>query len=141
MKDFEFVTTAAAVETYESAAGVFSALLHEVRELSKKKPDATLSVSKVKLINKVLVDLLTFLGGEPEGKYLQALEDDSLPQVSDALMMMVQFDAALKSFKSRYHKRLGMGIDAGWYWITEELLTAWEAEDSEFESVDDEDEI
>ena len=47
MIEFEHVTTDAAIKIYESAKGVFNALLQEVRELSKKKPDATLNKSKV----------------------------------------------------------------------------------------------
>ena len=127
MSEFENVTTAAAVKTYDSAIGVFSALLGEVRELSKKKPDATLSASKVKLINAVLGDLLSFLEAEPEGKYLYTLEDDALPQVSDALMMMVQFDAGLTAFKRRYYQFIkGGSLYSGeHYWITEEQIQEW----------------
>jgi hypothetical protein len=135
MMEFEHVTTDAAVETYESAKGVFLALLHEVRELSKKKPDATLSASKVKLINTVLDDLLTILGSEPQGKYLHILENEELPQVSDALMMMAQFEAGLNAFSSRYHQQ----ISYKYYWITEETLKAWEEEeDAEHEEDGDE---
>lgn len=129
MSDFPDVTTDAAVDTYETATGVFSALLEEVRVLSKKKPDATLSAGKVKLVNRVLTDLSSILEDEPEGKYLSLLEDEELPQVSDALMMMVQFEAALKAFRQRYFiyvpsgRRLhGTILQSGHYWITEEFL-------------------
>jgi hypothetical protein len=135
MNEFEHVTTDAAVETYESARGLFTALLNEVRELSKKKPDATLSTSKVKLVNNVLNDLLTILESEPQGKYLQILENEELPQVSDALMMMVQFEAALNFFWKRYYQR----FSGTHYWITEETLKAWEEEeDAEQEEEGDE---
>jgi len=112
---------------------MFAALLHEVRELSKKKPDATLSDSKVKLINNVLNDLMTFLKQEPEGKYLHILENESLPQVSDALLMMVQFDAALDAFRERYYRYVGAdGFRRGeTCWITEERLAEWEAVENE----------
>lgn len=134
MTDFEHVTTNSAVQVHESASGVFAALLHEVRELSKKKPDATLSKSKVKLINAVLGDLMAILGPEPEGKYLKALEDEELPQVSDALMMMVQFNAALTSFRKKYWQSVETGY-AEWqhFWITEELLEQWKADAAEIE--------
>jgi hypothetical protein len=132
MNDFDNVTTAAHVKMHQAATGVFSALLHEVRELSKKKPDATISASKVKLINAVLTDLLTFLESEPEGKYLQALEDKALPQVSDALMMMVQFDAALNAFKKRYLQFVSGSAYSrrDHYWITEEQLVKWDEENA-----------
>ncbi|MBK8375776.1 MAG: hypothetical protein WAT18_12095 [Sphingorhabdus sp.] len=127
MSEFEHLTTDDAVNVYESAIGVFDALLHEVRELSKKKPDATLSKSKVKLINTVLNDLLKILKDEPEGKYLEALEDENLPQVSDALMMMVQFRAASVSFRSKYHKIVRNRFISGeFHWITKELLDSWQ---------------
>ena len=135
MTHFANITTDKAVHTYKTATGVFEALLSEIRELSKKKPDATLSASKVKIVNKVLADLLTILEDEPEGKYIQLLEDEALPQVSDALMMMVQFEAAAKAFSKRYHRRLSSGtifgylyLQSGHYWITAEQVGAWQDE-------------
>ncbi|MCP4317754.1 MAG: hypothetical protein GY789_17475 [Hyphomicrobiales bacterium] len=111
------VTTNAIVETYNSSSAIFRSLLIEVKELSKKKPEATMSAGKVNIINRVLKDLLTFLKDEPSGKYLDQLDDEALPQVSDAVLMMVQFDSALKSFKERYHRQIGLHRYA---WITEE---------------------
>jgi hypothetical protein len=133
MSEFEPSTTDAAVATYNSATGVFTALLREVRELSKKKPDATMSPSKVKLINAVLDDLLTIVRDDPEGKYLQRLEDDDLPQVSDALLMMAQFDAALDAFKRRYFRSVKIGYTREWHWITAEKLAEWDGDDEEVE--------
>lgn len=139
MTEFEHITTDAAVKIYESATGVFEALLHEVRELSKKKPDATLNKSKVKVINNVLSDLMSILDRQPEGKYLQMLEDSDLPQVSDALMMMAQFNAALEAFHSRHYKYVKSGYNTGAnHWITEELLEEWETEEVEPEAADSE---
>lgn len=137
MSEFEHVTTDAAVATYHAATGVFTALLHEVRELSKKKPDATMSPSKVKLVNKVLDDLLTVIKDDPEGKYLQRLEDDDLPQVSDALLMMAQFDAALDAFRKRYFQYVKVGYSREHHWITAEKLVEWEAEDDVVETDED----
>jgi hypothetical protein len=120
---YKHVTSEAVVDSYQATHKVFEALLAEVRELSKKKPEATLSAGKVAIINRVLGDLLTFLKQEPEGKYLDPLDDQALPQVSDALLVMVQFDAALRAFYGRYFKHtLG-----DWFWITNERLTEWKA--------------
>jgi len=137
VNEFDHVTTDEAVAVYSSATGVFNALLNEVRELSKKKPDATMSPSKVKVINKVLDDLLTFLKDDPEGKYLQRLEDDDLPQVSDALLMMAQFDAALDAFRTRYYEFVNIVNHHGHHWITRENVAMWSAEDGEVETDDD----
>lgn len=132
-EEFEHVTTNAAVATYEASAPIFAGLLKEVRELSRKKPEATMGASKVKLVNRVLTDLLTILKTEPEGKYLFELDDESLPQVSDAVLAMVQFETALESFRSRYFRR----AYGDYYWITSELLAEWEEDDEEPESETD----
>lgn len=115
---FEHVTTDAVVQAYTSSTPIFAGVLREVRELSKKKPEATISAGKVKIINRILDDLLAFLKGEAEGKYLEALDDESLPQISDAVLTMVQFESALKAFHARYYKR----VLGGSRWITSEFL-------------------
>lgn len=116
---FPNVTTYAIVDEYEASRDVFVSLLHEVKELSKKKPDASMSAGKVKIVNRVLQNLLTVLEGQPDAKYLESLDDDDLPQVSDAVLVMVQFKSALDSFKGRYHQRVpGHGNQ----WITEDLI-------------------
>jgi hypothetical protein len=122
--EYEHVTTTAHVETYEASNGIFEVLLREVRELSKKKPEATMNTGKVKIVNRVVKDLLTFLKDEPEGKYLEELDVDALPQVSDALLIMVQFETALEQFVSRYHDYVSAyGEDA---WITTKLVAELE---------------
>src|SRR5665213_2971588 len=118
---FESVTTDAAVAIYKSTNGIFESLLREVKELSRKKPDAVMSAGKVKIINRVLNDLLIILKEEPTGKYLEALDDETLPQMSDAVLVMVQFETALKSFQSRYYRLFS---DTREYrWITQEYLS------------------
>jgi hypothetical protein len=117
---FEFVTTDAGVEIYKSTSGVFESLLREVKELSRKKPETTMSAGKVKIINRVLNDLLLILKGEPTGKYLEALDDEALPQMSDAVLVMVQFETALKSFQGRYYKHLSDIREHRW--ITQEYV-------------------
>ena len=136
--EFEYVTTAAHVKIYEAGNEIFDALLTEVSELSKKKPEATMSPGKVKIVNRVLKDLLTFLKDEPEGKYLEELDDDALPQVSDAVLIMVQFRAALQKFVGRYRRYVpALGETA---WVTEELLAELEQITDEEDQEEDEEE-
>lgn len=127
----EFVTTEAVVQAYKASEPIFAGLLAEIRELSKKKPEATLSPGKVRIINRVLLDLLAFLKDQPQGKYLEELDDKSLPQVSDALLVMVQFKTALSSFVSRHRRSDRYGSSA--YWVTEEYLMGEAEEYSEDE--------
>ena len=111
-------TSQSNVEAYEGTHRVFSSLFVETKELSKKKPDAVLSKGKVALINRVLSDIIAFLTEEPEHKYLGLLDDDELPQNSDVVLLMSQFDAALKGFKDRH-----FGYEFGQHqWLTHQLV-------------------
>jgi len=110
-------TSTEKVEGYRASRGIFSGLMSEMRELSKKKSDATLSKGKVKILNRVLEDLKEVLADEPEAKYLDILDDDDLPQNSDAVLVMVQYEDALKAFRSRY--RAYDQLEFKSYWVTE----------------------
>lgn len=104
MTEVEHVTTNEAVEIYVASCGVFQGLMSEMRELSKKKPEMTLNKSKVKILNRILTDIQSILKKEPEGKYLDLMDDDDLPQNSDAILVMVQYEKALLAFEKRYSK-------------------------------------
>ena len=133
MHEDEVRTTQAKVDKYESALPAFRNLLAEMRELSKKKADATLSNFKVSHLNRVLADLMDALDAEPESKYLELLQTDALPQNSDAVLVMCQFESAVATFKSRYFRQLTyLGTRQ---WITEELVRYY----NEDEEPDDED--
>jgi hypothetical protein len=57
--------------------------------------------------------------------------------MSDAVLVMVQFETAVNAFRERYRKEVdGVGDD---YWITEEQLKAWdEADEGDKDGEDDE---
>lgn len=99
----KYYTTREKADQFDSVISVFTALLREVKELGKKKPDATLSKSKVALLNRVLIDARQVLAGEAESKYLELLEEDDLPQYSDAILVMSQFEGALTAFRDRHY--------------------------------------
>ena len=123
--EIKYVTTDEAIKTYEASNDIFEGLIREIRELSKKKPDATLSKSKVKLVNRVLSDLNSFLESEPEGKYLDLLNDEELPQYSDAVLVMVQYETVLASFCKRYRRKVQIGvIDYHKGWVTQDVVDA-----------------
>ncbi len=102
-------------DAYEAVISVFNGLFKELRELGKKKPEATLNASKVKIINRVLVDVAEFLKGAPGHKYLKLLDNDSLPQYSDAIFILSQYDGALKAFRERHYGYQGAGSGTDWF--------------------------
>ncbi len=121
-------TTRNAVDLYEASVGIFRGLISEVRELSKKKPDATLNKGKVRIINRVLADLQIVLGSEPEKKFLDLLDDEELPQTSDAVLVMVQYESALDEFPKRYFGSFKTGGFTAYgaeeykkFWVTEDF--------------------
>ncbi|TIO48346.1 MAG: hypothetical protein E5X80_28465 [Mesorhizobium sp.] len=120
-------TSQEAVDTYLATVQIFGGLISEVRELSKKKPDATLNKGKVRIINRVLTDLQIVLDREPEKKFLDLLDDEELPQTSDAVLIMVQYETALSAFPDRYRKYVQTGTDEygrpvrALFWITDDF--------------------
>jgi hypothetical protein len=94
-------TTQEKADAYDSLFEVFSHLYKELKVLGRKKPSETLSASKVKIINRLLQDVLNLMEGDPEHKYLDLLDDESLPQYSDAILILSQHEGALKGFYER----------------------------------------
>jgi Ni,Fe-hydrogenase III component G len=103
MTERKFYTTEEKVRIYEKVIDVFNELFKELKDLGKKKPEQTLSSTKVKIINRVLIDVMECLEGQDNHKYLQLLEDDDLPQFGDAILILSQFEGALTSFRDRHH--------------------------------------
>ena len=120
MTELQHITTDPKVAEFNASSGVFAGLMREMRELSKKKPDATLSGSKVKILNRILEDIGAVLKDEPEAKYLDLLDDEQLPQNSDAVLVMVQHERALAAFKERYY--VYFGVLQEHRWVTEDVV-------------------
>ncbi|APT35122.1 hypothetical protein MCBMB27_05831 (plasmid) [Methylobacterium phyllosphaerae] len=97
-----YYTTKAKANIYDAVVGVFDELFKELKDLGKKKPETTLSAAKVKIINRVLEDVMDCLENEANFKYLELLDDETLPQYSDAILILAQFDGALKTFRERH---------------------------------------
>ncbi len=109
MKDNLVPTTSSAVEAYESTINIFQGLFREIKELSKKKSETTMSKFKVNQINRLLSDIRDFLKKEPEAKYLDLFDDETLPQTADAVVVMAQYEGALKGFRGRHFGFYGRG--------------------------------
>jgi len=112
----QYYTTAEKVRQYEAIIGVFTELSKELKDLGKRKPEATLSVSKVRLVNRVLQDARSLLEGAPDHKYLDLLDSDALPQYGDAILILSQYEGALKSFRERHY---GYESGVGDIWFIE----------------------
>lgn len=103
-------------EKFEMLSPMLDSALSEMREFSKKKQDGVLNPLKVKLINRLLNDIKDILSSDDSIMYLDILDEDTLPQNSDAVLILGQFRAAMNQFKEKYY-----GYDGLTYrWFTQE---------------------
>ena len=95
--------TKAQAEEFEMLWPILKALLAETKELSKKKADNPLNKLKVGMINKVLDRVKELLAADPAIKFLELLDDETLPSNSDAVFIITQYDAAMKQYKDKHY--------------------------------------
>jgi hypothetical protein len=105
MRKATTATTGKMVQIYNETAPQLFALQTELRELAKKKPDGTLSKAKVALINRILTDIKEPFQKESGGKYLELLDDETLPQYSDVVLVIAQYATVLTQFQERHTGR------------------------------------
>ena len=55
----------------------------EMKDFSKKSPDAALNERKVKSLNRILKDIKNILQNEPTASYMDILDEEMLPSNSD----------------------------------------------------------
>lgn len=104
--------TAAKAQEFEVLNPLLRAMYSEFQELSKKKPDGQVGPTKVKMVNRLLEGIHKILESELNYEYLDTLDEDSLPQNSDVVLILSQTKAAMDAFKSRYFEARGYGT--GW---------------------------
>jgi hypothetical protein len=102
-------------ETLDIVAPLLTAVTGEMRELSKKKQDGVVSTLKVASINRLLKDVQTALGKDPSVRYLDLLDDDALPQNSDAVVVLTQWEAAVGQYESKHQGY--NSIHHEWVWF------------------------
>lgn len=85
-------------------SSVLGSVAKEMRELSNKKQECLLSVTKVEMINRVIKPVKdTFLAELPSSNLLDLLDEDALPNNSDAVLVISQYKSALKEFQSEFY--------------------------------------
>lgn len=120
--------TEAQVKTFEMLLPMVEAAHKEIGDLSKKKPDGILNELKVRNINRLLLPVKELLDDEPSVEFLEVLDEESLPQNSDAVFLIGQFLAAMRQFEQLHH---GYDpLEGEHRWFTEEHpRTTWDDED------------
>ena len=86
-------------------------------ELSKKKPDGIVNTLKIRNINRLLIELGKLLENDPSRDFIELLDEEALPQNSDVVLLLSQWQAALMQYEGRYYHSEGNGSPQ---WITVE---------------------
>lgn len=110
--DTEILLTEDQVDKYEMIYPLLHSTLYEMKTLSSKKPDGVLNPLKVKNINRLIDTARELLKNEPILEYLEKLDDDTLPQNSDVVLVLSQYIEGLGQFKE--HNQQSNGISRVW---------------------------
>lgn len=98
-----YYTTAEKVEIYKTTMPLLNAMYTEFKELSKKKPDSAVSKGKIKITNRLLEKVRTVLEDSGSIDFLDLLDEDEVPQVSDVTLILSQYVASMDAFKKRHY--------------------------------------
>lgn len=90
------------VGIYDRLVPMLEAAHREMSEFSKKKQDGVVNSLKIRNINRLLDKLEGVLDQDPSKEFLERLDEDDLPQNSDAVLLLSQWKAALEQFKKKH---------------------------------------
>lgn len=104
--------------TYDRLVPMLEAAHREMTELSKKKQDGVVNPLKIRMLNRLLTELAEVIKDDPSYSFVDLLDEETLPQNSDAVLVLSQWHAALKQYKDRHH---GYDrVEGGQRWFTAE---------------------
>jgi len=98
-----YYTTQEKVSVYETTMPLLKAMYFEFKELSKKKPDSAVSKNKIKITNRLLEKVRVALENSSSIEFLDLLDEDDIPQVSDVTLILSQYVASMEAFKKRHY--------------------------------------
>jgi hypothetical protein len=89
------------IADYELVSPMLDSLHREMSELSKKKQDGLLNKLKIRHVNRILEKVKSVLADDPSVEYLEILDEDEMPQNSDAVLILGQWRAAMNQFRAK----------------------------------------
>jgi len=113
--------TDAQATTYDQLVPMLEAAHHEMTELSKKKQDGVVNSLKIKMLNRLLGELDKVIEKDPSHAFIDMLDEETLPQNSDAVLILSQWRAALKQYKDRHHGYDSSRGEHRWFTVEDPL--------------------
>ena len=96
--------TDAQVAQFDMVQPLLAAAHKEMAELSKKKQDGLVNELKIRHINRLLEAAEGSLNGDASTAFLERLDEEAIPQNSDAVLVLSQWLAAMEQFKKRHSR-------------------------------------
>jgi hypothetical protein len=106
-------TTAKKAAAHDVMMPLLNAMYEEFKDLAKKKPESAVSKSKLKIANRLLGKVREVLITEESIEFLDLLDEDDVPQVSDVTLIFSQYVAAMQAFKGKYYG--WNGSETNWF--------------------------
>ncbi len=103
MAQKQATTTSKKASTHDVMTPLLAAMYEEFKELSKKKPESAVSKNKLHIANRLLQKIREVLATEESIEFLDLLNEDDVPQVSDVTLIFSQYVAAMHAFKRKYY--------------------------------------
>lgn len=113
MAQKRITTTAKKGSTHDVMMPLLNAMYQEFKELAKKKPESAVSKGKLVIANRLLEKVREVLAEEESIEFLDLLDEDDVPQVSDVTLILSQYVAAMQAFKGKYYG--WDGADHDWF--------------------------
>jgi len=110
-RDGALTVSAEEVQQYEMLRPLLASMRDTFDELAKKKPDGTLSKTKVAMVNRLLAPIYKLLENEPNHQFLDLLDEIEMPQNSDVILILNQALTAMETFYDSRAHRDGLHTD------------------------------
>lgn len=128
--------------------GLLKNMLHSQEKefdlLSKKKADGQLNPMKIKMVNRVLEPLKELFKQEQSHNFLDTLNEDEMPKYSDVVLIISQYETAIREFRSKYHIGDKYQRDTFGHiitrWMTQEYPPDYFANEENYEDYDEDEE-
>ena len=101
------------IAIFEKAEKQLSVFLHEVGELSRKRPNDPVNIFKLEFINVTLKTLNEFLGSDKPFAGFDCFDSDKLPSNSDVRFILAQYRESVLRYRTENTTK---GRDYKWHW-------------------------
>lgn len=107
-------TTQKKINDFETLQPFLESMYVEFKDLSSKKPESAVSKGKISIVNRLLRQLKELLAQERSSAYLDLIDEELVPQMSDVTLMLAQYVTAMNQFKSEHTSYSSVKMARDW---------------------------